>query len=134
MVLDTIEGDTFVFKNTYEKKKQVKVPMDDKDAPDEFFFVHIKLAPGAPSSIKTRSSFASMLQTSCICFIRQCHQQGLINEDKKEKFEEYIMEEEVHSKIRKQMLTLVPNSSYIDGNCQTAYLREIISRVRPSCT
>ena len=41
MVLDTIESNEFVFKNTYEKKKQVKIPMDHENAPDEFFFVHI---------------------------------------------------------------------------------------------
>ena len=41
MVLDTIENQTFVFKNTYEDKKQVEISMDDKDSPEEFFFVHI---------------------------------------------------------------------------------------------
>ena len=41
MVLDTIKNDTFVFKNTYEEEKQVEIPMDHEDAPDEFFFVHI---------------------------------------------------------------------------------------------
>ena len=41
MVLDTIDDETFIFKNTYEKDKQVKIAMDDKDAPNEFFFVHI---------------------------------------------------------------------------------------------
>ena len=41
MVLDTIENNTFVFKNTYEEEKQVKIPMDHDNAPDEFFFVHI---------------------------------------------------------------------------------------------
>ena len=40
MVLDTIDNETFVFKNTYEKDKQVKIAMNDKDAPNEFFFVH----------------------------------------------------------------------------------------------
>ena len=124
----------FFFKNTYEEKKQVKIAMDEKDAPDEFFFVHIKLAPGAPASIKTRSSVASMLQKSCTVFIRQCHGQGLINDDKKEKLEEYIMNEEVHSEIRKQMSMLEPKSSNKDGDCQLAYLRGIISRVRPNCS
>ena len=41
MVLDTTDNETFIFKNTYEKDKQVKIAMNDKDAPDEFFFVHI---------------------------------------------------------------------------------------------
>ena len=42
MVLDTIKNDTFVFKNTYEVDKQVRIAMDHKDAPSEFFFVHIR--------------------------------------------------------------------------------------------
>ena len=130
MVLDTIENnDTFVFKNTYEKKKQVKIPMDHEDAPDEFFFVHIKLTP----SCKTRSSIASMLQMSCIVFIRQCHQQGLIDDEKKQDLEQYIMKQEVHSEIRKQMSMLEPKSSNKDSEDQVAYLRKIISRVRPNC-
>ena len=49
MVLDTIEiknkifykKKTFVFKNTYEDDKQVRIPMNHENAPDEFFFVHI---------------------------------------------------------------------------------------------
>ena len=41
MVLDTIENNEFVFKNTYEKDKQVRIRMDHDDAPTEFFFVHI---------------------------------------------------------------------------------------------
>ena len=49
MVLDTMKTDEdgqleFVFKNTYEEKKQVKIKVDSEEAPDEFFFVHIKYA------------------------------------------------------------------------------------------
>ena len=49
MVLDTMklreDGQLeFVFKNTYEEKKQVKIEVDSEEAPDEFFFVHIKYA------------------------------------------------------------------------------------------
>ena len=138
MVLDTMKKDEdgltkFFFKNTYEEKKQVKIAMDDNDAPDEFFCVHIKLAPGAPASIKTRSSVASMLQKSCTVFIRQCHEQGLIDDDEGD-LEEYIMQKEVNSEIRKQMSMLEPKSSNKDGDDQAAYLREIISRVRPNCS
>ena len=32
----------FFFKNTNEKKNQVEMAVDAKQAPDEFFFVHIK--------------------------------------------------------------------------------------------
>ena len=42
MVLDTISNGEFVFKNTYENNKQVKIKVDSEEAPDEFFFVHIK--------------------------------------------------------------------------------------------
>ena len=41
MVLDKIDNETFIFKNTYEEDKPVEIPMNDKDAPREFFFVHI---------------------------------------------------------------------------------------------
>ena len=49
MVLDTMKKDEdgltkFFFKNTYEEKKQVKIKVDSEEAPDEFFFVHIKYA------------------------------------------------------------------------------------------
>ena len=47
MVLDTLKKDVdgvtkFFFKNTYEKDRQVKIKVDSEEAPDEFFFVHIK--------------------------------------------------------------------------------------------
>ena len=65
MVLDIIEGDTLVFKNTREDEKQVRIPMDHKDAPDEFFFVHINYKPMAstPSAL-TPSPMASTTQPS----------------------------------------------------------------------
>ena len=43
MVLDTMQDGKFFFKNTHENKKRVEVAVDDKEAPDDFFFVHIKL-------------------------------------------------------------------------------------------
>lgn len=47
MVLDTIINDEFIFKNTDENEKQVKLNVADPSAPDEFYFVHIekKLKP-----------------------------------------------------------------------------------------
>ena len=47
MVLDTMKKGNdgqleFVFKNTYEDNKQVKIKVDAEEAPDEFFFVNIK--------------------------------------------------------------------------------------------
>ena len=53
MVLDTISDGEFVFKNTYEDNRQVKIKVDSEEAPDEFFFVHIKLECSSP---KTSSS------------------------------------------------------------------------------
>ena len=54
MVLDKMkEGDDgrleFVFKNTYAENKQVKIRVDADEAPDEFFFVHIKPIKQNPS-------------------------------------------------------------------------------------
>ena len=54
MVLDTIENNSFVFKNTYEDDKQVRIPMDHEDAPDEYFFVHINYTPVALSQLKNK--------------------------------------------------------------------------------
>ena len=46
MVLDTIESGpdekNFVFKNTYAAESKIKIAVDDANAPDEFFFVHIE--------------------------------------------------------------------------------------------
>ena len=132
MVLDTIEeGDDgqkeFVFKNTYEENKQVKIKVYADEAPEEFFFLDIKLAP---SSLETRSACASMLQTSGSIFIRQCQEQGLIGKLEKEKLEKYIMEEERHRETTRDMLTLVPKPLHEYGNFQAAYLRATVSKVR----
>ena len=50
MILDTISDGEFVFKNTYENDKQVKMKVDSEEAPDEFFFVHIKLESSSPKT------------------------------------------------------------------------------------
>ena len=41
MVLDTISGGNFIFKNTYADNKKVEMAVDAEEAPEEFFFVHI---------------------------------------------------------------------------------------------
>ena len=58
MVLDIIENnDTFVFKNTCKDDKQVRIAIDHKDAPSEFFFVHINYTPtGKPPSMNSPMS------------------------------------------------------------------------------
>ena len=52
MVLDKIHDGKFVFKNTYEENKQVQMPLGHEDAPEEFFFVHIKYAPPVKSRLE----------------------------------------------------------------------------------
>ena len=42
MVLDKISNGKFIFKNTYEDNKQVKIAVDADEAPEEFFFVNIQ--------------------------------------------------------------------------------------------
>ena len=100
--------------------------VDAEEAPEEFFFLHIKLEP---SSLAARSICASMLSTSCIVFIQQCYRQGLINDIKKENLEDYIMTEEVHCEIRNLMITLVPKQLE-DGKLEAAYVKDIVSRVK----
>ena len=126
MVLNKIADGKFVFKN-----KQIKMAVDAEEAPEEFFFIHIKFKPSF--SLEVGSSCASMLRTSCIVFIKQCHEQGLIDDKKKKKLEKYIMQENFNSGVRKEMSILEPKSSYKDGDCQSTYLRQIVSRVRLNC-
>ena len=128
MILDSITDGKFVFKNTYAENKRVKMDIDAEEAPEEFFFLHINLTV---FSLKTRFSCASMLRTSCILFIRQCYQQGLIDDEKRKQLEKYMMEEKVHVEIRNlMMMTLVPKPLHEDGDRQAAYLRATVSRVR----
>ena len=54
-------------------------------------------------------------------------------DEKKEEFETYIMNENIHSEIRKLMTTLVPDPLHNEGGCQAAYLRELVSSVRLKC-
>ena len=126
MPLDTISDGKFVFKNTYVETNQLRMPVYADEAPEEFFFIHINCS----SSIG--SSCASMLQTSCIVFIRQCHEQGLIDDFKRECLVEYIWSNAVYHEIHEQMKTLGTNQLDIhhkDCDSQAAYIRETISRV-----
>ena len=52
MILDTISDSKFLFKNTHAENKQVQIPVDADEAPEEFFFLHIKLLK--TPSLKTR--------------------------------------------------------------------------------
>ena len=125
MVLDSISRNMFsrprlVFKNTYKNNKKVKVAVDADDAPEEFFFVHIKFTPTEETLKRIEAlPFASLLQNSCLMFIRQCHEKGLISEKKKDELEKYIMKEKVTKELRCLLGTVLsPN------------LQETISKVR----
>ena len=50
MVLDKMYDGKLIFKNTYAEDKQVQMAVDAEEAPEEFFFLHIKPTP----SVKTR--------------------------------------------------------------------------------
>ena len=52
MILDTVSDGKFIFKNTNEENKQVQMPLDHEDAPEEFFFVLIKYAPPVKSRLE----------------------------------------------------------------------------------
>ena len=57
MVLDSIVNDEFVFKNTYRGDNndyQVKIPVAAREAPMEFYFVHIKVKEDKIEHIKQR--------------------------------------------------------------------------------
>ena len=126
MILDIMVDKQFVFKNTHGENKQIKIDVDAEEAPEEFFFLHINCS----HSLTTSITCASMLQTSCIFFIRQCHKKGLINDTKKETLAKYVRDEDCHDAIHKQMKTLVTKSSNVDDGDQAANLRETFSRVR----
>ena len=54
MVLDSIVNREFVFKNTQRDNVQVTVPVDASEAPNEFYFVHIKVKEDKIEEIKRR--------------------------------------------------------------------------------
>ena len=85
--------------------------VDAKEAPEELYFLHIKFTP---YSGEIRSSCASMLCTSCILFIKNCHEQGLIDDWKKTRLEKYIRSEAVYREIYKQMkkMTAIKRHTY----------------------
>jgi len=43
MVLDTIKDGKFIFKNTQSENKKFEIEVLYDDAPEEFYFVHLKL-------------------------------------------------------------------------------------------
>ena len=46
----------FVFKNTYAENKKVKIKVNAREAPDEFFFVHIQLDTDRLDQIRQREA------------------------------------------------------------------------------
>lgn len=85
-----------------------------------------------------------MLRTACLRLIQSCHEHKvicdigpipehhkLIDDDRKQKCEEYIRREEVHVEIRNLiMMVLLPKKLHKDDESQEAYLRAAVSRVR----
>ena len=57
MALDSITNGEFIFKNTYRGDGEVKVPVASQEAPDEFYFVHIKVKEDKIGDIKRRDRF-----------------------------------------------------------------------------
>ena len=125
MTLDSISNGKFVFKDPLEQNKKLEMAVDAEEAPEEFFCLHIQCS----YSLITRLSCASMLQTSCMAFIRQCHEQGFIKDNRKEALESHIMSRGVYRDFDKQLEKLETSLSYKDGDCQSAYLREIMTKV-----
>ena len=71
-----------------------------------------------------------MLRASCKLLIEQCHQVGIIDEQRKQKCLEYITSEEVHVEIRNlTMMILLPRKLHMDDNTQAAFVRAAVSRV-----
>ena len=71
-----------------------------------------------------------MLRTSTKLFIRRCHQNGLIDEDKTKKLLGEISSERVHVELRNLiMMILLPKKLHVDDNSQAAFLRAAVSRV-----
>ena len=50
MVLDTVQNDEFVFKNTDQNNQQVRISVTD--GPLEFYFVHIDLTEEGKTKVK----------------------------------------------------------------------------------
>lgn len=71
-----------------------------------------------------------MLRTSCKLLIEQCHQYGLVDEERKENCYEYITREEVHVEVRNlTMMILLPRKLHMDDDTQAAFVRAAVSRV-----
>ena len=119
MVLDSIVNGEFIFKNRDGNK--VKVPVASQDAPDEFYFVHIKVKQAAIEEIRLAIPWVLMLQKSCKLLIEQCHECGIIYDGKKKKCLERITKGTFHDDtLRSLMKILSPHS----------VLKDTVSRVR----
>ena len=59
MILDIISNRQFVFKNTYSDNKQFTISVDDENAPDELFFVHMELTDEKIAEIRQRRNHDS---------------------------------------------------------------------------
>ena len=64
MVLDTISDGEFVFKDTHGDNEQIKIAVDAEEAPDEFFFVHIRMKNEDPAGQPPTESNISYGETN----------------------------------------------------------------------
>ena len=113
MVLDSVVNGEFVFKNTYRRMRllnqsggdyQVKVPVASQEAPDEFYFVHIKATEG---TIYLAIPCVLMLQTSCEQLIEQCHEFGIVTDKRKKDCLSLITREDFHVDTRTSLTKIL---------------------------
>lgn len=71
-----------------------------------------------------------MICTSSKLLIQRCHELGLIDHIKSEKFLQYISEKNVHVELYKSIsLLLLPKKSHVDDSSKGAFLKAAISQV-----
>ena len=97
----------------------------------QYLILLCKIYSGENSFTCWAFSCATMLRSSCVIFLQQCFEQGLINDKRKRELVKYITEEKVHIELRNLlMMVLVPKTLHEDGPRQAAYLRATVSRVK----
>ena len=71
-----------------------------------------------------------MIRAACSILIKELFKAGKIDQERKQRCLEFIMEEENHKKIRNLIaMVLLPKTLHKNDQSQTAYLRAAVSRV-----
>lgn len=108
MVLDSIVNGEFIFKtSSFFFDNKVKVPVASQAAPDEFYFVHIKLTQATIEKGCLAVSCALMLQNSCKVLIEQCHECGIITDERKSDCLKLIKNDEFQFAIRSRLIEIM---------------------------